>query len=234
VNYTARGFFSVSLVTALLATFFTCLQQRTYGFLEEPAAIRAWLTNGRKYTSMDGSLVFQSSTVSHQLLQVPYELLCISITTFLTALGIYYGSALRNQVRFGTVSAGQDIDVGNRGVLIAFVVSTAFSLSLLGQLLGGKDVEDKRCRKLTEAFKVGGKGLVLDEERRRSREWTSPVSPLHREVRVSIENTTKERTFNGGKHTDGLLKALAEAVAAHKACAAADMEIARWYEEMLA
>jgi hypothetical protein len=232
VNYSSRGFFSVSLVTSLLATFFTCLQQRTYGFLEEPAAIRAWLTNGQQYTGADGSCVFQSTTVSHQLLQVPYELLCISITTFLAALGVYYGSALGNNVKLGTLSGGQDVSVGNRGVLIAFVVSTAFTLSLLGQLLGGKDIENRRCRKLTEAFHVGGKGLVLDEERRRSREWASLSSPLRTENQVPYEDVGGEQAFSSSEKASGLIKALADATAAHKACAAADAEVARWYQQM--
>jgi hypothetical protein len=232
VNYGSRGFFAVSLVMSLLATFFTCLQQRTYGFLEDPAAIRAWLTNGQQYTTADGSEVFQSSTVSHQLLQVPFELLCISITTFLAGLGVYYGSALGNNLKLGSLAAGEDISIGNRGVLIAFVVSTAFALSLLGQLLGGKDIENRRCRKLTEAFHVSGKGLVLDEERRQSRELASPTSPIGKGSRKPFEDISIERGVAGSEVAGSFGKALSNAAAAHRACAAADAEVARWYEKM--
>ncbi|KAF2101673.1 hypothetical protein NA57DRAFT_18225, partial [Rhizodiscina lignyota] len=135
-SYLGRGCFCVSTIIALLATFFTCLQQRTYGFIEEPGAIRAWLSNGVRYLSADGIETLQSSVVSHNLLQAPFELLCISITTFLLGFGVHLGSAYVENVPLGVEES-----IGNRGVLIAFCIGTAFALGLLGQVLGGKDVE---------------------------------------------------------------------------------------------
>ncbi|QDS73268.1 hypothetical protein FKW77_004733 [Venturia effusa] len=98
VTYVARAFFIIALVMALLAAFFTCIQQRTYGFIEEPAAIRAWLTNGIRYVNCEGREVYQSSTNSHQLLQAPFELLCISFSTFIAGIGVYLGSAMTQHI----------------------------------------------------------------------------------------------------------------------------------------
>lgn len=55
ISYVARGCFVIAFIMAFLATFFTCLQQRTYGFLEDPSVIRTWLANGVQYTNAEGS-----------------------------------------------------------------------------------------------------------------------------------------------------------------------------------
>jgi hypothetical protein len=244
---------------SLLATFFTCLQQRTYGFLEEPSAIRAWLTNGVRYTNAEGREVFQSSIISQQLLQAPFELLCISITTFLAGIGVYLGSAMTQHLKLGS----EDEIIGNRGVLVAFVVGSAFALSLLGQLLGGRDLENRRCRDLTEHFNVGAMGLVLDEEGRRSREFgiSSPTAGKRNGPRgdlgIGAAQTPVSLKTNGlmpppsptspqiqspkpilwlrrpdEDDDTSLARALRAAAEAHKVCAAADAEVARLLERM--
>ncbi|KAL9618177.1 MAG: hypothetical protein Q9160_007073 [Pyrenula sp. 1 TL-2023] len=140
-------YFTLTGLAGALAIFFTCLQQRTYGFAQSPSAIRAWLSNGVFYTNAEDRRVMQSSLVSYQLLQAPFELLCISITLFLGAIGVYLGSALNQNIPLSSPR----IFEGNRGVLIAFVIGTFFALSLFGQLLGGRDVEQERWMRHMEA-----------------------------------------------------------------------------------
>lgn len=225
VTYVARAFFIVALVMALLAAFFTCIQQRTYGFIEEPAAIRAWLTNGVRYINCEGKEVYQSSTISHQLLQAPFELLCISFSTFIAGIGVYLGSAMTQHINLGIESE----KIGNRAVLIAFMITTAFALGMLGQLLGGTDLENIKCRALTEDFKWHGNEMVLDEVGRKSRESAalrsseSSISPTNLTVNVRMKDEEKASV---------LAKALERAAAAHRASAAADLELARLYEMM--
>jgi hypothetical protein len=225
VTYVARAFFMVALVMALLSAFFTCMQQRTYGFVEEPAAIRAWLTNGVRYVNYEGKEVYQSSMISHQLLQAPFELLCISFSTFIGGIGIYLGSALTQHLKLGS----EDEKIGNRAVLIAFMITTAFALAMLGQLLGGMDLENKRCRTLTEDFKWSGNEMMLDEVGRKSRESAAPMSP---DYSISPANLTVNVQVRDGEKVSSLAKALERAAAAHKASAAADLELARLYEMM--
>lgn len=225
VTYVARAFFIVALVMALLAAFFTCIQQRTYGFIEEPAAIRAWLTNGARYVNCEGKEVYQSSTISHQLLQAPFELLCISFSTFITGIGIYLGSAMTQHINLGS----ENEKIGNRAVLIAFMITTAFALGLLGQLLGGTDLENKKCRALTEDFKWRGNEMMLDEVGRKSRESAAPKSA---EFSISATNLTVNGRGKDGEKSSILARALERAAAAHRASAAADLELARLYEMM--
>ncbi|KAE9962407.1 hypothetical protein BLS_000355 [Venturia inaequalis] len=234
VTYVARAFFIVALVMALLAAFFTCIQQRTYGFIEEPAAIRAWLTNGVRYVNCEGKEVYQSSAHSHQLLQAPFELLCISFSTFIAGIGVYLGSAMTQHINLGS----EPEKIGNRAVLIAFMSTTAFALGMLGQLLGGTDLENIKCRALTEDFKWQGNEMVLDEVGRKSRESATPRSP---EFAVSPPTSlnvppptslTLNVRMKDGEKASGLAKAFEQAAAAHRVSAAADLELARLYEMM--
>jgi hypothetical protein len=255
VSYVARAFFIITLVNALLATFFTCLQHRTYGVLEEPAAIRAWLADGIVQTKPEGFQRFQSSMISQQLLQVPFELLCISITTFLGGIGIYLGSSLSQNLKLGSEGAS----LGNHGVLIAFVIITSFILALLGQLLGGRDLENRRCKNLAENFRVGDMGLDLDDEARNSRENAAPLCYSTKESSGDFANKSSSSVKadglrqipslitspqgptpspisviqrSGEDNYLGLIKALHAAAEAHRGCATAEAEVVHWYEKM--
>jgi hypothetical protein len=139
-HYIARGLFTVSVALSILAIFFTCLQQRTLGFIQRPSELKAWLSNGILYKNASGKRVFQSSMVTHQLLQAPFEVLGIAITLFMVALGMYFGSAYTRNLALNS-HGGEGAGVANRGVLGAFVAGTAFATLMFGQLLGGKDRE---------------------------------------------------------------------------------------------
>ncbi|KAF2499702.1 hypothetical protein BU16DRAFT_524157 [Lophium mytilinum] len=148
VHYSAHALFSATVIISLLAVYFTCIQYRTYSFMDNPLAIRLWLSNGIYYTNAAQKRVIQSSMLSHQLLQVPFELLSIAITLFLVGFGVCLGSAMIQNVG----QASGPIRIGNRAVFITVMIATGFALSLFGQLLGGKDIEAERCRKCGEDF----------------------------------------------------------------------------------
>jgi len=180
VHYTAPGFLFIALVLSMLAVFFTCLQQRTYGFVEDIPRMRAWLSNGAWYENTEGELKLRSSILSHQFLQAPFELLSIAITLYLVGVGVYLGSALHNGVALSTGGVAE----GNRGRLIAFIISTSFVLSLFGQLLGGKDIEILRSRKDPKVVELAsirrpkaaaGNAPANEGEEEQIREGSEPV-----------------------------------------------------------
>lgn len=239
VSYLARGLFSIALVISLLATFFTCLQQRTYGFVEEPGAIRAWLSNGVRYTDYDGRDVFQSSAVSHNLLQAPFEFLCISITSFLVGFAVYLGSAWRQNLGLGLAS---EQAIGPLGVLIAFIVGAGFALALLGQVLGTKDIERNRFWELNPEGNINtaAAGVAVTPSIE-----VHPTQGFRRTgtgQREASDSKTVEETVtvpaNGVGETEktnasSLEQALRRAAQAHREAAAADQEVARWLEIMV-
>lgn len=132
-HYTAYGAFIISLIVSLLATFFTWLQQRIYGLLEDADAIRCWLSDGVEANGSSETWL-QSSIASHHAMEVPFELISISIMAFLAGLGIFLGSAVVDRVNLAAKG-------GNLAIFTAFLVITAFVLGLFCILLGGKEVE---------------------------------------------------------------------------------------------
>lgn len=227
------------MIISLLATFFACLQQRTYGFIEEPGAIRAWLSNGIRYQNAEGREALQASIVSHNLLQAPFELLCISITTFIMGFAVHLGSAYVEKVPLGVEES-----IGNRGVLIAFCIGTAFALGLLGQVLGGKDVErNKFLKKLAK----DGTAVVepISLEIPSYAPMSAGVSPggitwdgPHPSIKMDMplpkvpEETSLEVPGLENGVSANLAVALQQATAAHRACAEAEAEVARWYQQL--
>jgi hypothetical protein len=228
VSYVARGCYMVSLVQALLATFFTCIQQRAHGFQEEPSTIRAWLSNGVQYVNHTDSEVLQSSIISQQILQAPFELLSISITTFLVAIGISLGSALTQHISLGC----EGTNYGNTGVLIGFIVTTIFSLSLLGQLLGGKDIENRRYRKLTGQVTVASIWDREDQQEMGRRKLSSVMNERRYPVfRTSVQlPPTRCQSYSEEEKLTALIAALQQAANAHRASSAAEIEVVRCYE----
>ena len=126
---------------SLLSVYFALLLQRELG-MTDAQALRLWLWDGTTYTAPEGHdrVVRRSSLSSNILLQAPFELLSIAISCFLGGLGFYLGLAYASQV---TLSLGSD---SNLGTLLAFVVTTIFSLAVFGQSLGEKDRELASCK----------------------------------------------------------------------------------------
>jgi len=136
-SFVARGALLCALVVAILTAFLGCIQQQTYGFLEHPHTIRAWLSNGVMYVNAADEKTLQSSGLSNQLLHIPFELLCLCITTYLIGIGVFVCSALTKHVNQNS----DDVFVSNRAALILFAIMFALALIILGLLLGGKEKE---------------------------------------------------------------------------------------------
>jgi hypothetical protein len=141
VHYTARGLLTTSLLTSLLAVYFTCVQQRALTFVQTPLETRLWLTNGIRDKNTDGQDVFQSSYSAYQLLELPYELIGISITLFLAGFGTYLGSAFASQVALNVAEWKGE---GNVGVLGAYMAVLIAVCTIFGAIVGGKNVEKAR------------------------------------------------------------------------------------------
>jgi hypothetical protein len=222
----------LSLVLSTLAVFFTCLQQRTYGFAQNPDAIRAWLSNGVRYTNAEGKMVMQSSILSHQLLQAPFELLCMAITLFLGAFGVYLGSAYTGDL---ALSAGS-VRTGNLGVLLAFIIGSVFGLSLFGHLLGGKDLEYTRIIQQAQLARdgeahegkekdMGPESATLFDNEQQHQAPQAPQAPPLEMGPMGQRNAQRSPV-------DNMVEALQRAAAAHQECAEADREVAEWYRRL--
>ena len=130
IHYVPRGLFTMSLLLALLSVYFTLLQQREFVAMSAETFI-IWLWDGRKSPSGQR----RSSLSANIILQAPFELLAISISLFLGALGTYLGLAYTSKI---DLSKGWD---SNSGVFISFVAVTGFALFIFGLALGLKDKE---------------------------------------------------------------------------------------------
>ncbi|KAF2623768.1 hypothetical protein BU25DRAFT_349395 [Macroventuria anomochaeta] len=139
----ARALFIVALSLSVLATFFTCIQQREFGAARNARALRAWLSNGTKYGNHENSEVYQSSIAALHLLEAPYEILTLSVAIFIGGIASYLGSAwVRN------IGLGNDENNGRKWddvmVIVAFVIPTVFAIVLFNTLLGSKDEESRK------------------------------------------------------------------------------------------
>lgn len=98
--------------------------------------------------------------VAHQMLQVPYEIMSISITLFVGGLGVYLGSAWARGVDLGAVPT---VRWENVAILAAFIASTGFACAVFGFFVGQKALESQRCSDILEMF------IGKEESRERAR-----------------------------------------------------------------
>ncbi|KAL6711037.1 hypothetical protein ACN47E_006912 [Coniothyrium glycines] len=141
-SFVVRGAFTLSSMLSVLSTFFTCLQQRELIVVRSAPALRAWLSNGIRYTNANGELVFQSSLASLTLLEAPYEYLSIAIVNFVVGVAAYLGSAFFSGIRLHSEKGL----LPELAVLIYFAVGTGFAFSMFPLLLGTKDRENRITR----------------------------------------------------------------------------------------
>lgn len=129
---------------SLLATFFTCIQQRELGYIRTASALRVWLSNGIQYRNVRSHLAWQSSLASLTLMEAPYELISLSVSNFVAGMSAYMWSAWKDQLDVQKEKAGMQ----GLAVLVYFAVGTGFAFSLFPVLLGSKDREGKRSMEL--------------------------------------------------------------------------------------
>ena len=134
-HFTARACFILATALSVLATFFTCIQQREFSTARSPAALRAWLSNGVRYRNHQGDYVYQSSMTARHLLDGPYEFLAISVANFLAGMASYLGSAWVRNISLGNVEGnGQRLE--DLAVIVYFGVGliaagSAFNMWIL-------------------------------------------------------------------------------------------------------
>ncbi|KAH7064135.1 hypothetical protein BKA63DRAFT_179261 [Paraphoma chrysanthemicola] len=146
-SFASRALFTLSFMLSILATFFTCIQQREFGTIRSPSLLRAWLSNNTQYHNASGQYVYQSSAAALNLLDSPYELIGIAIACMMGGMGAYLGSAWVEGVALST--GGR---LGDIAVLVVFSVGTVFAFALFPLLLGSKAREIKRVGKGVEGF----------------------------------------------------------------------------------
>ncbi|KAH8719238.1 hypothetical protein GQ44DRAFT_712407 [Phaeosphaeriaceae sp. PMI808] len=136
VSFFVRGMFTISAILSILATFFTCIQQRELGVVTSAPALRAWFSNGVRYENAQGRVVYQSSMAAYQLLESPYEIISIAIGLLVGGITAYLGSAWVENLR---LSVGGRL--GNIAVISCFTVGTGFAFVLFPLLLASKTRE---------------------------------------------------------------------------------------------
>ncbi|EMD88101.1 hypothetical protein COCC4DRAFT_145495 [Bipolaris maydis ATCC 48331] len=138
-TFIVRSCFTQGTMLSLLATFFTCIQQRELGFVRTASALRIWLSNGVQYRDSREHLVWQSSLASLTLMEAPYELISLAVTNFVCGMSAYMWSAWKENLPLQ-----KEGDVLRRlAVLVYFAVGTGFAFTLFPVLLGAKDEEGK-------------------------------------------------------------------------------------------
>jgi hypothetical protein len=134
-HFAARACLILTTALGVLATFFTCIQQREFSTARSPAALRAWLSNGVRYRNHQGNYVYQSSMTVRHLLDGPYEFLAISVANFLAGMASYLGSAWVRNISLGNVE-GNGRRLEDLAVIVYFSVgliaaASAFNLWIL-------------------------------------------------------------------------------------------------------
>ena len=163
------------------------------------------------------------------ILNAPFEIVSISITLFVVGLGLYLGLGMTVGVNLST--GAND----NRGVLIAFVVSTFFVLVMFGQLMGTKDLEETRYNPHSN-FSGDGNAAGLSNEgvSNSSRSGSAFATDVENPAQLRRFGSSKSGQFNvGDSGGDRLRQALRDAAAAQRQCARTNDEVARQYERFL-
>ncbi|KAF1941228.1 hypothetical protein EJ02DRAFT_207201 [Clathrospora elynae] len=138
-TFVARSSFTVSFMLSILATFFTCIQQRELDLVRSVPALRAWLSNGVRYTNNNDELVFQSSLASLTLLESPYEFISLAVANFVAGVSAYMWSAWANGLKLHQEEGA----LTGVAVLVYFAVGTGFAFTMFPLLLGSKDRESR-------------------------------------------------------------------------------------------
>ena len=163
------------------------------------------------------------------ILNAPFEIVSISITLFVVGLGLYLGLGMTVGVNLST--GAND----NRGVLIAFIVSTFFVLVMFGQLMGTKDLEETSYNPHSN-FSGDGNAAGLSNEgvSNSSRSGSAFATDVENPAQLRRFGSSKSGQFNvGDSGGDRLRQALRDAAAAQRQCARTNDEVARQYERFL-
>lgn len=153
IHLVVRAIFTISLMLSMLSVYFTLVQQRELSQPTNTEMLRMWFWNGNTREPprfhitgspthyLPGKMIRESSLTSYYVISAPFELLRIAICLFLGGVIAYLALVAKDNLKLGTGPSW-----GNRALVIAFVICTAFPLLMYGQALGQKDREVERCR----------------------------------------------------------------------------------------
>ncbi|RMZ73494.1 aspartate racemase [Pyrenophora seminiperda CCB06] len=136
-TFIARSSFTVSTTLSLLATFFTCIQQRELGVIYKASAFRLWLSNGIRYTNAENRVVLQSSLASLTLLEAPYELISLAVANFVAGMAAYMWGVYKQRLQLQMESGWAE----RVAAVVYFAFGTGFAFAMFPVLLGSKDRE---------------------------------------------------------------------------------------------
>lgn len=146
-TFIVRSSFTVSTTLSLLATFFTCIQQRELGVIYKASDFRMWLSNGVRYTNSCNQVVLQSSLASLTLMEAPYELISLAVANFVAGMAAYMWDAYKDRLDLQRESAWAE----SVAVVVYFAFGTGFAFAMFPVLLGSKDRECKIAEAEEEA-----------------------------------------------------------------------------------
>lgn len=187
INWTARAFFAISLMTSVLSVIFGMRLQRRLYQLGDLLRFRQWLSDGEVYGSREReqgdesnlnsaeatSYPLQSSIHAVRVLQLPVELLTISAITFVVGLILYTALMWKQSSDPGSLDY--------RNIMICLLLVLVALVSYYERNTGMKSIEDKAMhllflekkdkQKEGEACQVP----VIVSLRRRVKAWPIPL-----------------------------------------------------------
>ncbi|KAI8938203.1 hypothetical protein NX059_005863 [Plenodomus lindquistii] len=132
-HWVARGAFTFSLLSAIMAVYYATSQYRKMGRCLRPVQVRAWIKGKRHRYSWQPAnskrVLYQDvlpSTASVLTVSAPNMLLSASLNSFLVGLGVYFGQIW---IRSLDEDAG---DYASRAVFITYIVSLLVCYSIFG------------------------------------------------------------------------------------------------------
>ncbi|KAL9111710.1 MAG: hypothetical protein Q9227_003985 [Pyrenula ochraceoflavens] len=142
-HWTARAFLTSSMVLGILSVVFATNQQQNIGMLNNPLAIRMWLSRGpprTRYHSIFDDLPLESSVSAIKITQIPTALLQLAVLVFFVGFGLYLIFSWTENVEAG----GSDY----RNIFILFVITIAvvlayYAITSIFRLLDQQTVSSK-------------------------------------------------------------------------------------------
>ncbi|KAE8452332.1 hypothetical protein EG329_001032 [Mollisiaceae sp. DMI_Dod_QoI] len=150
IHWTARAIFSASMVFGILSVLSATSAHGTIGLLNDPLALRLWLSRGQpspntKYSNPYSDLPLESSVSAVLVTKLPKALLNLAVFSYLIAFGLYL-----------ILSWAEAVPTGNhdyRNVFITFILcvgltfvysSICFVMRILGAATASHQFQYKR------------------------------------------------------------------------------------------
>lgn len=221
VHWVARGFFTFSLVSAIIAVYYASDQYRILGRQLNSEDVRIWLRNDKHSQIREKEAKSMPSIAAVLTISAPNMLLSASLNSFLLGFGIYLAFIWTRDL---DSAAG---NIGSREIFFTYVASLTVCYgiyALSGVVVAGQGYfgEDDRIRL------GGGTKDVSLRPARRDEEASGSQSAAAREDQ-SAGDTVGSRASTA---EDELVEALRTAAQLRRESAATEERIAKLYERL--